>query len=158
MFSASSLARDFSLDRATSSSLIRNSTIGRSSITVRLARHPGLGFRYRQVIVLSRKAGSRLRLRNIDRLILVWMCRLFPSILNAITVIKPETVIRWHRRGFRAQVFTRDIAAQEGVNERFVRRLIPLAFLSPAIVQVMRKVAIRLISQERRSPAASIFP
>ena len=55
-----------------------------------------------QVIVLSRKARSRLRLRNIDRLILVWMYRLFPSILNAITVVKPETVIRWHRRGFRA--------------------------------------------------------
>ena len=52
-----------------------------------------------QVIVLSRKARSRLRLRNIDRLILAWMYRLFPSILNAITVIKPETVIRWHRRG-----------------------------------------------------------
>ena len=55
-----------------------------------------------QVIVLSRKARARLRLRNIDLLIFVWMYRLFPSILNAITVIKPETVIRWHRRGFRA--------------------------------------------------------
>jgi hypothetical protein len=53
-----------------------------------------------QVIVLSRNAQSRVRLRNIDRLIFVWMCRLFPSILNAITVVKPETVIRWHRRGF----------------------------------------------------------
>lgn len=30
------------------------------------------------------------------------MYRLFPSILDAITVVKPETVIRWHRRGFRA--------------------------------------------------------
>ncbi len=55
-----------------------------------------------QVIVLSRKSGSRVWLRNIDRLILVWIYRLFPSILNAITVVKPETVIRWHRRGFRA--------------------------------------------------------
>ena len=55
-----------------------------------------------QVIVLSRKARSRLRLRNTDRLILVWMYRLFPSILNVITVVKPETLIRWHRRGFRA--------------------------------------------------------
>jgi hypothetical protein len=54
-----------------------------------------------QVIVLSRKARSRVRLRN-DRLIFVWMCQMFPSILNAITVVKPETVIRWHRRGFRA--------------------------------------------------------
>ena len=34
-------------------------------------------------------------------------------------------------------VFTREIAAREGVNERFVRRLIPLAFLSPAIVQAI---------------------
>src|SRR5271155_631501 len=55
-----------------------------------------------QVIVLSRKSRSRVRLRNIDRLIFVWLYRCFPSILNAITVVKPETVIRWHRRGFRA--------------------------------------------------------
>jgi hypothetical protein len=55
-----------------------------------------------QVIVLSRKSRSRVRPRNIDRLIFVWLYRFFPSILNAITVVKPETVIRWHRRGFRA--------------------------------------------------------
>src|SRR6202043_2914332 len=55
-----------------------------------------------QVIVLSRKSRSRVRLRNIDRLIFVWLYRCFPGILNAITVVKPETVIRWHRRGFRA--------------------------------------------------------
>jgi hypothetical protein len=55
-----------------------------------------------QVIVLSRKSRSRVRLRNLDRLILVWLYRFFPSILNAFTVVKPETVIRWHRRGFRA--------------------------------------------------------
>jgi len=36
------------------------------------------------------------------RLLLVWLYRVFPSILNAITVVKPETVIRWHRRGSRA--------------------------------------------------------
>jgi hypothetical protein len=55
-----------------------------------------------QVIVLSRKSQSRVWFRNIDRLIVVSMYRLFPSILNAITVVKPETVIRWHQRGFRA--------------------------------------------------------
>jgi len=55
-----------------------------------------------QVIVLSRKSPSRVWLRNIDRLILVQLYRLFPSILNAITVAKPETVIRWHRHGSRA--------------------------------------------------------
>src|ERR1700680_498470 len=55
-----------------------------------------------RVIVLSRKSRSRVRLRNIDRLIFVWLYRCFPAILNAITVVKPETVIRWHRCGFRA--------------------------------------------------------
>jgi hypothetical protein len=54
------------------------------------------------VIVLRRKSPSRVRLKNIDRLIFVWLYRLFPSILNALTVIKPETVLRWRRRGFRA--------------------------------------------------------
>jgi hypothetical protein len=53
-----------------------------------------------QLIVLSRKSRSRVRLWSIDRLIFVWLYRCFPSILNAITVVKPE--IRWHRRGFRA--------------------------------------------------------
>ena len=55
-----------------------------------------------QVLVLSRKSLLRARLRNLDRLILVWLYRLFPSILDAIAVVKPETVLRWHRRGFRA--------------------------------------------------------
>jgi hypothetical protein len=56
-----------------------------------------------QVIVISRKSRSRVRLRNIDRLIFVWLYRCFPAVLKAITVVKPKTVIRWHRRGFRAR-------------------------------------------------------
>jgi len=55
-----------------------------------------------QVIILNRKSRSRARLRNIDRLIFVWLYRFFPAILNAIIVVKPETIIRWHQRGFRA--------------------------------------------------------
>jgi hypothetical protein len=42
-----------------------------------------------------------VRLRNIDRLILVWLYRLFPWVLDAIVIVKPETVTRWHRGGFR---------------------------------------------------------
>jgi transposase InsO family protein len=55
-----------------------------------------------QVIVLSRRVRRRVRLRNIDRLIFVTQYQLFPSILDAVVVVKPETVVRWHRRGFRA--------------------------------------------------------
>lgn len=55
-----------------------------------------------QVLILSRRSPARARLRNLDRLILVWLYRFSPCILSAITVVKPETVIRWRRRGFRA--------------------------------------------------------
>ena len=34
-------------------------------------------------------------------LVFVWLYRLFPAVLNAVTIIQPETVIRWHRAGFR---------------------------------------------------------
>jgi hypothetical protein len=49
-----------------------------------------------------RKLPKRLPLKNSDRLLLVWPYRLFPSILSAIRIVLPETVIRSHRRGFRA--------------------------------------------------------
>jgi hypothetical protein len=52
-------------------------------------------------VVLNRKRLARPRLRNIDRLVLMWLYRLFSSVLDAIIIVKPETVLRWHRRGFR---------------------------------------------------------
>jgi hypothetical protein len=55
-----------------------------------------------QLNVLMRKLPKRLRLTNSDRVLLVWLYRLFPSILSAIRIVRPESVIRWHRRGFRA--------------------------------------------------------
>src|ERR1700674_2925436 len=55
-----------------------------------------------QVAVLRRKFPKRVRLLNIDRWLMVWLYRLYPSLLDAIIIVQPETVIRWHRRGFRA--------------------------------------------------------
>src|ERR1700675_3020892 len=55
-----------------------------------------------QLVVLRRKSPTRVKLRNIDRLLLAWLYRLYPSVLDAIIIVQPETVIRWHRRGFRA--------------------------------------------------------
>lgn len=42
------------------------------------------------------------RLRGIDRALMVWMTRLWPGLFGAIVVVKPETVLRWHRAGFKA--------------------------------------------------------
>ena len=55
-----------------------------------------------QLNIVIRKLPKWSRLTNSDRLLLVWLYRLSPSILSAIRIIRPETLIRWHRRGFRA--------------------------------------------------------
>jgi hypothetical protein len=53
-----------------------------------------------QLNVLRRRIPSNPKLAVADRLVFVWLYRLFPSVLNAVTIIQPETVIRWHRTGF----------------------------------------------------------
>src|SRR5260370_23815105 len=54
-----------------------------------------------QLIVLQRRVRGRVQLTNRDRLFLVLLYRWFPSVLRAITIIRPETLARWHRAGFR---------------------------------------------------------
>src|SRR5207248_4448068 len=54
-----------------------------------------------QLIVLQRRVRGRVQLTNGDRLFLVLLYRLFPSVLRAITIIRPETLVHWHRVGFR---------------------------------------------------------
>jgi transposase InsO family protein len=54
-----------------------------------------------QLIVLKRRVRGRVHLTNGDRLFLVQLYRWFPSVLKAITIIRPETLVRWHRAGFR---------------------------------------------------------
>ena len=54
-----------------------------------------------QLIVLRRRVRGRVHLTNGDRLFLVQLYRWFPSVLKAITIIRPETLVRWHRAGFR---------------------------------------------------------
>ncbi len=54
-----------------------------------------------QVAVLQRKVRGRVRLTNSDRLFFVLLYRWYPSILKVVTIIQPETLLRWHRAGFR---------------------------------------------------------
>jgi transposase InsO family protein len=54
-----------------------------------------------QLNVLRRRDPSKPKLAVADRLLFVWLYRLFPSVLNAMTIVRPDTVIRWHRAGFR---------------------------------------------------------
>ncbi len=51
--------------------------------------------------VLRRQRKARAPLTAFDRAFWVWLYRLWPGCLNALVIVKPETVVRWHREGFR---------------------------------------------------------
>jgi transposase InsO family protein len=55
-----------------------------------------------QINVLRRAAPRRLRFSNSERLLFVWLYRLCPNVLQAVSVLRPETIVRWHGQGWRA--------------------------------------------------------
>jgi len=75
------------------------------------SRHPGFALQIeselesenlilrQQVNVLRRQSPKRPHLNNIDRLLFVWLYRWFPLILRALAIVRPETIICWHRSG-----------------------------------------------------------
>src|SRR5262249_523849 len=54
-----------------------------------------------QLIVLQRQVRGRVQFTNSDRLFFIQLYRWFPSVLKAMTIMRPETVMRWQRAGFR---------------------------------------------------------
>src|SRR4029077_14427833 len=55
-----------------------------------------------QINVLRRKSPKKFVFSNFDRLVLVGLWRLVPGTIDALSIVRPETVIRWHRAGFRS--------------------------------------------------------
>src|SRR5262249_35119651 len=55
-----------------------------------------------QLNVALRRVPQRMRLRASDRALMVWMTRMWPSLLGLTRVVQPATILRWHRSGFRA--------------------------------------------------------
>jgi len=55
-----------------------------------------------QLNLLQRRAPRRPHLRWVDRALFIWLYRRCPGVLRAITIVRPETVVRWHRMGFAA--------------------------------------------------------
>ncbi len=54
-----------------------------------------------QIIVLRRGRPSRVQFLAVDRMVLGWVCQLFPKTRAALAIVRPDTVVRWHRAGFR---------------------------------------------------------
>src|SRR5215204_6222790 len=68
----------------------------------RAALHAEILVLRHQLNVLRRKSPKRLVFNGIDRLVFASLYSLVPNVLDALKVLKPETVVRWHRAGFRA--------------------------------------------------------
>jgi hypothetical protein len=75
------------------------------SVTRSLIRHRRLAFSTTGISqvtsVLRRKSPKRIAFTTFDRLVFAALYRIAPGVLNALMIVKPETVIRWHRAGFR---------------------------------------------------------
>jgi len=54
-----------------------------------------------QLAILKQSAKKRPRLRKSDRFLWVWISRWWPGWRNSLLIVKPETVLAWHRKGFR---------------------------------------------------------
>jgi putative transposase len=54
-----------------------------------------------QLAVLHRQRPGRPQLSSLDRLLWVWVYRIWPQVIDAMVLVKPATVVQWHRKGFR---------------------------------------------------------
>ena len=78
-----------------------------------------------QLNVLRRKSPKRLAFSNLDRLVFADLYRLVPRVVNALVIVKPETVIVWHRAGFVCSGDgSRDVAAADQKAPFEIRQLI----------------------------------
>ena len=96
-----------------------------------------------QIIVLRRRKATRLPFRAADRLVLAWVCRLFPKTCDALAIVRPETVVRWHRAGFRSYWRWKS------------RRRTGRPAVSAEIRQLIREMALPIHCGERRGFTAN---
>jgi transposase InsO family protein len=55
----------------------------------------------RQQLAIQRRSAKRPKLRQRDRIFWVWLSRLWKDWPSALLIVKPDTVVRWHRQGFK---------------------------------------------------------
>src|SRR5216684_3151851 len=106
-----------------------------------------------QLNVLRRRTPSRARLTLIDRLIFVWLCRLRPSVLNAVVIVRPETVVRWHREGFR--LYWRWKSRARGGRPRIPSELRIHGELLKLGIEVAQSTVAKYMARGRRPPSQS---
>ena len=84
-----------------------------------------------QVAVLNRQQSGRLRLCSIDRMLWVWLYRVWPRCLKAILVVKPATVVQWHRQGFRLYWLWRSRPGRRPIGRETRKLIREMCFANP---------------------------
>ena len=80
---------------------LRSCTRSECSSPIYSSRGAGLKPRIYFSDIALRRIPPRFRLRGSDRALLKWMIRLWPGLLGMARVVQPETILRWHRAGFK---------------------------------------------------------
>ena len=80
----------------------------------------------RQQLAVCKQSVKRPKLRLRDRVFWVWLSRLWPNWRSALAIVQPETVIKWHRMGFKLYWRWKSMAGKPGrpIIEREIRDLI----------------------------------
>jgi len=55
----------------------------------------------RQQLIVVQRSVARSKFRRMDRILLCWLSRFWPGWRSAMLIVQPETVVRWHRQGFK---------------------------------------------------------
>jgi hypothetical protein len=109
-----------------------------------------------QLNVLRRQCPSRPRLSPIDRLLWIWLYRLWPRCLEAMVMVKPATVIHWHRQGFRLYLRWRSRSGRPSV-DREVRKLIREMNSANNMFVVAAASAIGFPAEKGKSRKVAVF-
>ena len=54
-----------------------------------------------QLAMVANRNNKRLRFRLSERIFWLWLYQLWPRCLQTLMIFKPDTLVRWHRKGFR---------------------------------------------------------
>ena len=78
----------------------------------------------RQQLAILQRSARRPRLRVRDRIFWVWLSKLWSHWRSALLVVKPDTVVRWHRQGFRLYWRRKSRRGGRPRTEKEIRQLI----------------------------------
>ena len=82
-------------------SFLRVVSVFLRAMTIRRSTLAAENLALRQQLAVLERTAKRPRLRQRDRVFWVWLSRLWRDWRSVLVIVQPDTVVRWHRQGFR---------------------------------------------------------